>query len=258
LPPADLFRVEQSSWDQSPPSPCATAPDADTLALYTFEDAPGTSTIKDLIGQHHGTLHGTGASRITGLPGCGSALAFPGGGSNQAFAAIPDHPAWDLAQGSVDLWLRVDSVTQGQIEGVLSRDAHQQASNGHITIGLSCGGVLVVRLQTTTASFVRCAEVTLGQWHHLGVNFGGPDSLELFLDGHSGQFLGDVEFGATCITSYACGGATAAGIDGNDNPWVLGAASVASTEGTIDNITAYFHGAVDSLRISKARRAFDQ
>lgn len=62
------------------------------------------------------------------------------------------------------------------------------------------------------------------------------------------------------MTPYACGGEVVAnGIDGNANPWVIGASNTSSDEGSPDPDGLDLEGgALDELRISAVRRTFDE
>jgi hypothetical protein len=53
-----------------------------------------------------------------------------------------------------------------------------------------------------------------------------------------------------------CGESSTGGIQGNENPWLLGAAATSSEEGRATPAHRQLAGAIDSLRISDARRDF--
>jgi hypothetical protein len=223
--------------------------DPDTLLLYTFSGS-GT-TVTDATGQHHGTIVG-GVARGAGAQGCGKAAVFPK--STSDYIEVPDAPAWDLSQGSVDLWLRVDTHTTASIRGIVSRDADQIAKPGHLTLYQLPDGGLAVRLQhLSNQGAVRCSPpLALGVWHHVGINW-GAGGLQLFVDGVEALRTDSVY--AKPLT-LACGTSSETGIEGNDNPWVLGTGSHQSAEGSALPTSFPFDGAIDSFRVSKTRRAF--
>jgi len=244
--PPDLSAPDGPVPDAGPP--CVASADPDTLLLYTFS---GTGTqVTDATGKHHGTLVGS-AARGLGAPGCGTAAVFPNSASD--YIEVPDSPDWDLPQGSVDLWVRVDTPTPVAVRGIVSRDADQIAKPGHFSIYQLPDGGIAVRLQrTTNLGAVRCSPpLTLGAWHHVGVNF-GAGGLQLFVDGAPGLRTDSVKAGLI----LQCGTSTEQGIEGNDNPWVLGTSSHQSAEGSATPTSYPFDGAIDSFRVSKIRRAF--
>ena len=226
---------------------CVNAADSDTLLLYTFEGT--SSSVADIAGTHQGKLVGGGAARVSGQIGCGNALRFDGTGS---YLTIADSPAWDLAIGSVDLWLRFTN-TAGAEEGIVSRDALANAKPGHLLVLRLCDGRILARVQGTSNEGIRCsAPVPHKRWAHVGINFGSP-GLELYVDGVPATFKGPV----SCPERvWQCGSTFAKGIVGNDNPWVLGGSSGTSGEGQATPVIKPMRGKIDSLRISRVRRSF--
>lgn len=236
----------QPAADAAPP--CVAAADPDTVALLTFEGSGATAV--DLTGQHPGTLVGQ-VARVTGPSDCGNAVEFDELATN--YVAIPDAPAWDLDEGSLDFWLRIDTATSAQgVRGLVSRDAKLSVKPGHITLFQMCDGGIAVRLQDTTNEYIRCSPpVALGVWHYIGINF-GTGGLQLFVDGSEASRT-DLQ---KCSFDLQCGTTTNKGIAGNDNPWVLGASSGSSNEGQATPVAASFDGAIDSFRVSSVRRVF--
>jgi Concanavalin A-like lectin/glucanases superfamily len=230
--------------------PCVDKGDADTVALYTFEGS-GT-TVTDSTGKHHGKLVGSGAARVSGKSYCGDAMGFPGS-TPEAYVEIPDSTDFDLSKGAVDFWVRFDATASGS-EGVFSRDASGTTNAGHITMFRLCNGSLLLRLQSTTNSYHQCSDpITAKSWHHVGVNFGGTGGLTFYVDGTLAGRTASITCGTTVNT---CGAAATVGINGNDNPWVLGAAAWNSTEGAATPVNTPLKGQIDSFRLSKANRSF--
>jgi hypothetical protein len=255
---ADLVLPEAALPDVAPADapvpdaapPCVAKVDPATLLLYTFSGS-GTQ-VTDATGKHHGALVGSGVARGLGAPGCGTAAVFPK--SSSSYVVVPDATDWDLAQGSVDFSLRIDTPAVPYLRGIVSRDADNVDKPGHLSIYQLPDGGIAVRLQLTLNSgFVRCSPpVTFGAWHHVGVNW-GPGGLELFVNGAAAQRTDSLKPGPITLQ---CGTSTEKGIEGNDNPWVLGTSSHQSAEGAATPTSFPFDGAIDSFRISKARRAF--
>ena len=252
-PLPDLTSTDAPLPDQFVPDagpPCVSKADPDTLLLYTFSGS-GT-TVTDVTGKHPGKLVGSSVARVPGSPGCGAAVAFPNSAAH--YIEIADAPAWDLAQGSVDLWVRVDTPSSLAVRGIVSRDADNSVKPGHFSLLQLPDNGIAVRLQhTTNQGAVRCSPpVSFGVWHHVGVNF-GTGGLQLFVDGVVAKRTDQVIAKSLTLT---CGTSSNLGIAGNDNPWVLGASTHQSVEGTATPTSYPFDGAIDSFRISKARRAF--
>jgi len=227
--------------------PSAPALDADTLALFTFDG------VTDLTGKHTVTLHGSAALQVD--PDCGGVARFPGLGDS--YGEIPDHADWQLAEGSVDLWFRLDQPSANEEADILSRDANNQALPGHLTL-IRAGDYLIARLQDDAkGQFHRCHKLTLdGAWHHVGINLGPPD-LQLFVDGEEVAKIGTPIDIPRYDVNVDCDASTTLGIAGNDNPWVVGASARTSTEGQATPVGLPSRVAVDNLRISNRRRDFD-
>jgi len=254
LPRPDSVRPKDLPLPDLPlpdlPPPCASAPDPDTVALLTFEGSG--NTVSDATGKHPGAVVGSGVARVPGQAGCGKAVAFPNAITD--YVTIPDSPDWDLTQGSVDFWVRIDTPSPAGFRGIVSRDANQQALPGHFTVFQLCDGGLAVRLQKDLNDRdVRCSTpVSLGVWHHVGVNF-GPGGLALYIDGVEATRSETLK---SCTFQLQCGTSGDQGLAGNDNPWVLGASSSGSVEGQATPVVYPFDGAIDSFRVSSVRRAF--
>jgi hypothetical protein len=195
-------------------------PDSDVVALFSFDDGAGP-TFADETGAHQAEVVSGSVSIVAGPDGCGNAVAFPAAGE-EAVIVVPDSPAFQLAAGSVDLWVRAGSVAGRQ--GLASRDADGASLPGHFKIDLE-EGYVVVRLQQDNASYFLCSDAPLlaGSWVHIGVNF-GPPGAELWVDGVRATRDEPVE-------QIPCGDLLTTGIDGNQNPWSLGAANSRSAEG---------------------------
>jgi hypothetical protein len=228
---------------------CAVGPDPGTLALYPVLLASGTQLV-DTTTDHPGKLAGV-VPRVSGATGCGQALAFSG--KIEDYAEIAADPAWNLKTGSIDLWVRIDGSTNKHL-GIVSRDAEDTAKPGHFSLFQLVDGGIGVRLQRdSNDGIARCSQpVSKGDWHYIGVNF-GKGGLELYVDGVPANRTD--KYVVSPVT-LKCGTSTEEGIDGNQNPWVLGASSHLSAEGVATPITYPFKGAIDSFRISNVRRDF--
>jgi hypothetical protein len=211
-----------------------------TLALFTFDGEQGAG-LTDKLGGHTARIVGGDVTRIDGPPGCGGALRF-GDTNYESYVEIPDSTNWQLTAGSVDFWFRPDRCgsSEDRGDGVLVRDAYDTAA-GHLRLLWQADCRFELRLQTATDYFAGVtAAIPVGQWHHIGINFGGGADAELYLDGALAARL-----------------ATTQGIDGSHNPWVLGADSSGSDTGKINKLRGFLRGAaLGHLRISNVRRKF--
>jgi hypothetical protein len=228
-------------------------PDATTLALLSFDGAL-ESTVPDATGDHDGMIVGDGAASVPGPSECGEAIAFADG----TYVVIPDAPIFQLPAGSISFWARVPAPV-GIGAGMVSRDETGQNTPGHLTVWYTAEGRFATRLQDVSAGgqMTRCGaeELVPGTWYHVGVNFGGGGDFELWVDGVEQLATGLVLYGGGDL---ACDdGSFTIGIDGNQNPWVLGASSAKSSAGAAGSITEPFTGgALDHLIISEARSDF--
>ena len=249
---ADAARVDTRvdiRVDAFPLLPCATQPDQDTLLLYTFEGSSADQVI-DATGSHPGSISGAGVTRTAGQQGCGKAIAFKES-SPISYIAVPAAAVWDLPMGSVDFWIRL-APTTNVFEGIVARDAAGEGA-GHL-IFFRFEDRVVVRLQWIGDSAVRCSgPVTLDSWHHVGLNF-GAGGLALDVDGAPADATGTIQLG-TSVT-LTCGSSTDRGIQGNNEPWVIGVAGWSSDPGSVTPVDCPLNGMIDSLRISKVRRSF--
>ncbi len=226
------------------------------LGVYSFDAVPVDAA--DESGDHDGALLGvaTALATTSGPSGCGAAIAFdPAGTGDAAWIEIPDSPDWDLRRGSVELWVRPPAA--GGFAAILSRDAVGTALSGHLALFIEPDGTVWARLQSPGITAYRCAELplTAGAWHHVGINFGPPD-FELWIDG--ADQTSATPLVSASGTDVRCGEARANfGIDGNDNPWIVGANGARAPEGTGTPVTDFFvGGAIDELRIAPFRRNF--
>src|SRR6188768_3174023 len=142
--------------DAEPPvvEPCDPRTDATTVALYSFE----TSVTADTTTRHDATMIGT----VDKTPGaCLTGASFAGG----TYLLVPDSSAFDLPEGSIELFARVVNPLGGQ-QALLSRDAGNQDLDGHLTIGVAPSGQLIVRLQRIDRTVLRCTEAAIpaDQW----------------------------------------------------------------------------------------------
>ncbi len=226
---------------------CALQADNDTVALYLFETIKGGHTIENVAGKgKEATLRGP-MTLVKGSAGCGMAAQFNG----QSYLEIDHEKAFKLAEGAIELWVRFD---QNKAVGLVSKDASGTNQAGHLTIYRACDGTIVLRQQTKTKTIHRCSKpVANGAWIQVAINFGGAGDLELYVDGARAQEKKQVSCGSQINCTQT---KLSTGIASNTNPWVIAALAINSADGNATPVSGELVGAIDSLRISKKRRAF--
>lgn len=258
---ADAAAADAGAPDREPPPPeppCAARAADDDVLLYTFDEVPAfTTTVADARGQHPAVARPLGAvvDRAPGPEGCGLAARFAEG----RYLEVPSHPDFDLSAGALDFWVQATPTADRRLmEGILSRDASGTARSGHLSVYRACDGHLLVRLQRTNAPDVyRCSDGPLvgERWAHVGLNF-GPPGVELYVDGELQTNTSSTTVRWDCGSPVPCGAPSSQGIDGNENPIVLGVSSHGSEEGSAAPVTRPFSGLIDSFRLSRNRRSF--
>lgn len=214
---------------------CVPTTDADTVALWAFEEAG--PDFADTTGTHDGTTLVGSSARVDGPRFCGQAFDVDGTG----YGVVPNSTDFDLDVGSISMWVRFDR--EGPQEGVLSRDESGVDTPGHFTVRRLVDSTLEARIQTTglTYSCVTATPVASGVWHELVVRFGPPD-YEMVLDG---------------VVVPGCVGDAAApwttGIGGNTNPFSVGANSQLTEPGVATDATDLLDGAIDHVEIRSGR-----
>lgn len=230
------------------------------MALYRFDESDG-SAIVDATGNHPGFVvgkEGTEWDRVDGPEPCQRALRFTPSETATPYAVVPNHTELDLSQGSIELWVRFDAPPPAEsVDGILSRDANGTDLPGHFSFFRACDGRLVIRLQRSdTQQLHLCSDpVEQDRWLNVGINFGGGP-VELFVDGAA----------AANTEPYACnpgkpgnpcgtGDEVSEGLDGNTNPWVIGALNWTALEGSAEPVQP-LHGAIDALHFRNTRQSF--
>ncbi|MEQ9350246.1 MAG: LamG-like jellyroll fold domain-containing protein, partial [Alphaproteobacteria bacterium] len=176
----------------------------------------------------------------------GVGLGSPGilsGDSAANFDGHNDHvviahdDTFDMNEGTVQMWFNTDNA--GKTQGLFSKDSSGFDSGGHLTARI-VGNDVEIRLQSGDQSFtVRTTGdvIQSGEWYMLSFSF-GPEGMKLYLNGE----LMDTN-GYTGGLDDSSGGA------GNTEPWVLGANSWGSGNGTAYPLQDYFDGRIDEVTI---------
>jgi hypothetical protein len=144
---------------------------------------------------------------------------------------VPHRPEWLLEQGVVVLDFTADRLKGKQ--GLISKDANGKLDGGHLSFWLDEGGV-VARLQDKNSDYVvqsPAKTVKIGMPTRLALAF-GPGGMKLYVDGKA-------------VGSNAYQG----GLQGNQEPLVIGALDWKSSPGAADNLEAFFAGAISWLAL---------
>jgi hypothetical protein len=144
---------------------------------------------------------------------------------------VPHRPEWLLDQGAVVLDFTADRLNGDQ--GLISKDAKGFGNGGHLAIWLDEGKV-VARLQDQTSEYVvQSPAKTVGKGvpTRLALAF-GPGGMKLYVDGK-------------VVGSHAYQG----GLQGNEEPLVIGAQDRRSSPGAADNLEAFFAGTISCLAL---------
>jgi hypothetical protein len=252
------------AWADAPIDVVCATPDPSTIALYDFdEDSPTDPTILDGSGLHPGTRVG---AQLTPDGLCGAGLTFPPA-SPVSFGRLPNSFSSELAEGSVELWIKPASPG---IAGILSRDESGTDTPGHLSLYRADDGHLALRLQggIDGPHTWRCSNEPIPEnsWTHVGINWGGTGGLELWVDGRlatleavpSGFFVLTSRTGMLEVPCSATSNPTA--LDGNDLTWVLGASTTdaASPDDVGAFIAPFADGVVDEIHFRRVRVDFSR
>jgi len=201
------------------------------LLELEFEDG-SDGTASDSGGNGiDGTYQNGAAAGGTGWDGAGTALVLD---RTDDHVLIPDNPAFQLTRGTISVRINTDDISTAGDDTIFSRDSETFDGGGHVTATVLGDGSVEVRLQSASSNVYLNSgpgTITDGQWHHVAVSF-GPEGLALYVDG-------------VAVDSDPHTG----GIDGNNEPWVIGASQVYSGDGTAVNLRDHFGGRIDEFAL---------
>jgi hypothetical protein len=145
---------------------------------------------------------------------------------------VPHDPKWLLGQGVVVVDFTADRLKG--IQGLISKDAKGYLDGGHLVIWLDEGGAVVARMQDKTSEhFVQspAQAVKTGVPTRLALAF-GPGGMKLYL---AGKMVGSNDYQG--------------GLQGNQEPLVIGARDWASSPRAADNLDAFFAGTIRTVAL---------
>jgi len=120
------------------------------------------------------------------------------------YITIPNSSAWNLADGSIQLWMNTDVISGSQT--LISRDS-AGANEGDFFLDVTGNGGLEFRVQGTGGGTLTTAGslIGAGSWHQVTLTF-GTNGAEIWLDG----------------TRVGYDAAITNGIDGNSSDIIVG------------------------------------
>lgn len=198
--------------------------DLEPMAFWQFAD--NGNKARDSAGNHDGRYKdGADAEAAEGAVS-GSVADFDG---HNDYIKIDHDNDLELDSGTFVLWFNTENAEHKQ--GLFSKDSHGYDDGGHLT-GFVDDGQVEVRLQSGHNSYwVKGGDVSSGGWHQMAFSF-GPSGMRLYLDGQ----LVDTD-------NYT------GGLDGNEEPLVLGANSWWSSDESANNLSDFFKGKMDDVAI---------
>jgi VCBS repeat-containing protein len=158
--------------------------------------------------------------------------------SRGEYISLPHDPAFELAEGTLQLWFRADNA--GKEQALFAKDAKGRGA-GELLIWLDDGG-LRVKLESETERHVIRANgvVRSDTWYQLTFTF-GPSGMKLYLDG---VLVGQ--------------NAYAGGLVGNTRPIVIGGSNAHDRDDGKPKIEDTFKGRIDEVAIFGGALTEDQ
>ncbi len=200
--------------------------------LTAVATPPAKDSVGTLNGQYEGALWAQ-----TGQ--IGNSAYFDG---NNDYVELPHASSLLLDDGTISFWFKSDDTNGDQ--GLFSKDSSGYDNGGHVHIYLD-SSTLRVRFQSASASYTLqssdgMGSLSSGVWYHVALCFGSK-GLKLYVNG-------------TLVSedSYTGGLGTTSGGSGNTEPFVFGADTMWSGNGTVNSLYNHFEGWIDDVRIFNA------
>ena len=210
---------------------------ADSPVVHLDFSATTGTTVTDIAGNNDGI-----AKNGVDLAGSGTNHANSGGDFDGANDYVEIAPSNDFAltDGTVNIWVNPDEISGNQ--ALYSRDSSGFDGGGHVTTYLDSSGHVNVRIQDTSQSYNLKSNNTISadEWSQVSLSF-GADGLKLYINGA----LED-------SSSYT------GGIDGNNEPWVIGANQWSSSDGVANSLKEYFDGQIDEFSVHSTQLSATQ
>ena len=160
-------------------------PEIAPVAYWSLNETTGDTALDQAGEPQNGTYVGAVDLTVVGPPaddapfGAGTAAAFDGRGND--FIAIAHDPAFELENGTIQIWFRADDLDDDQI--LFAKDRSGGGTGGHLRIGLDDNRVEVRLYVTIQSHKIKTGRIVdEGDWHHLAFTF-GAGGMRLYLDG---------------------------------------------------------------------------
>ena len=228
-----------------PPPPGCPDPDGDTVFLFDFDsDTDRASAIEGELVEP--------ASLASGDSPCGGGTLQTAGSPGRF--RVPNRPAFDLASGSMDLWVKPGAPST-RTGALIGRDETDRDSPGQFSLFIE-NNRLILRMQdpvTTPRDLIYCSPpLREGEWARVGVNFGGSVSLYV-----NGELQTDRDVLLFTNPHFCESSSMPRSIRGNTNPFVMGASMHMSMPGTDEPIGfASDDLEIDHVRLSSVQRDY--
>jgi hypothetical protein len=147
-------------------------------------------------------------------------------------AVVPHDPKWLLDQGAVVVDFTADRLKG--IQGLISKDAKGYLDGGHLVVWLDESGAAVARMQDKKSDHLvqsPAKAVRAGVPTRLALAF-GPGGMKLYIDT---KMVGSNDYQG--------------GLQGNQEPLVIGARDWASSPRAADNLDAFFAGTIRAVAL---------
>ncbi|NEQ50852.1 MAG: hypothetical protein F6K11_12075 [Leptolyngbya sp. SIO3F4] len=207
--------------------------DLQSLALVSADVLEGGQGQDTLYGNEgDDQLYGESRHSVDPIANTSTAGVFRGGET-----LIIDHQdTMLLDEGTLAFSFKADDISSSQ--HLFSKDSSGYDSGGHLGVELKSDGRLEVRLQSVASSYyVRSNVLNARQTYDVAITFGSL-GLELWIDGQR-----------VSTNSYTGGLGNTSGGSGNYESIVLGASQATSGDLVANNLTNYFSGTLQNVRL---------
>jgi len=192
------------------------------LQLNETSLADGSTAADSSGNSHTAVFHGDIESSTGPFGDTDSAIDFD---SNE-YVEVSPSDQFNIAEGTVQIWFNPDDLNGDQT--LISRDSSGFDGGGHFNLEIKGDGSVELRLQDTNSSLnlqSTGGTVSADSWQHVAVSF-GSDGAKLFVNGI------EVDSDSSWTT----------GIEGNNEPWTLGASQIRSGNGVSDPLEQFYDG----------------
>ena len=139
---------------------------------WTFTETAGEITNDDSGNLHNGTL----LNGLLHTPG--TALVFDGADD---YVEVLDSDLFQISAGTVTAWFM--PTLPGVNQAILSKDSNGNDAGGQLSIYFDDTNVVRARIQSANNDYeILSLPLTLNQWHHVALTFGGNEGMTLYVD----------------------------------------------------------------------------